>query len=199
MKLHIGCGTVYLEGYENIDGKADYLVDECPPNILERVKTTFDNYYKHQFGEAPKEVVVDQVMDIGALPWGFLDGSADEIVMEQVLEHFPAYKVSGILSEVNRVLRVGGSFVVNVPDVKRTAKILAEAGSEAEEDFAIRLLHGTQRNEYAHHYCGYIPRTLKALLSEHGFGQFEDLSVINFYPTIRLRAIKEECLEKNNG
>jgi len=183
MKLHIGCGTVYLEGYVNIDGKYDYLSSRCPDEVMEKVKTTFDNYYKHKFGEAPREVVVDRRFDISQLPWPYMDdGCADEIVMEQVLEHFQAYKVGAILSEVNRVLKVGGSFIVNVPDVKRT------------EDFAIRLIHGTQRNEYAHHYCGYTPRTLKALLSEHGFGRFEDLPVINFYPTIRLRAIKERSL-----
>lgn len=195
MKLHIGCGTVYLEGYVNIDGKCDWTASMCPDAVMEKVKTTFDNYYKHKFGEAPKEVVVDRQFDISSFPWpGMEDECADEIVMEQVLEHFQAYKVGAILSEVNRVLKVGGSFVVNVPDVKRTARLLADAASEEEEDFIIRLIHGTQRNEYAHHYCGYVPRTLKALLSEHGFGGFEDLPVINFYPTIRLRAIKERSL-----
>jgi len=189
MKLHLGCGTIYLAGYVNIDGKADFLAGDCPPKILEAATTTFENYYRYEFGQAPKEVVADLEMNL-LEPFPFPDASVDEVVMEQVLEHLPSYKNDPVLDEIFRVLRPGGSFVVGVPDVKKTAGLLATAETDEDEDWAIRLIHGTQRNEYSHHYCGFIPRTLKSLLRKHGFARFEDMPVIHFYPVIRIRAYK---------
>ena len=45
IKLHIGCGTVYLQGYINIDANPDGLACVLP-NIVETNKTTVENYYK---------------------------------------------------------------------------------------------------------------------------------------------------------
>jgi len=189
MKLHIGCGTIYLKDYVNIDGKADFMANNCPADVMEKVATTLDRYYKHPFGHGAKKVVVDAQFDIGgAFP--YQSGTAEEAVMMHVLEHFPLYRVGGVLEEIRRVLKPGGAFVVAVPDVKGMAKMLAEAETPEEEDLAIRFIHGTQRNEYAHHLCGYTPRTLKSLLSEHGFGKFQELPNINCYPAVHLKAHK---------
>jgi len=190
MKIHIGCGTVYLNGYINIDGAPDYLAKECPPDLLDRNATTFDRYYKQKFGTLPGHVVADLEYDIGnALP--FPNMSVDEVVMYQVLEHIPHYDVDKVLDDIYRVLRIGGTFFVSVPDLKETARILVDATSPKDEDWAIRLIHGTQRNKWSHHFCGFVPRTLKELLSKHGFGSFEDMPIINCYPAIHIKAIKE--------
>lgn len=189
MKLHLGCGTVYLKGYVNIDSAPDHLVGECPPELLEQNSTEFGNYYRHAFGTQSGKVVADLKHDLQK-PLPFSDGSVDEVVMYQVLEHIPQYEVGKMVSDISRVLAAGGAFIVSVPDVKETAKLLAKAETEKDEDWAIRLIHGTQRNQWSHHYCGYVPRTLKALLSQHGFTVFEDLPSINFYPVIHLRAVK---------
>lgn len=189
MKLHLGCGRVYLKGYINVDGSADYLAHACPAAVLDQVATDPDHYYRHDFGQAPSHVVADKVCELSQqLP--YTSGSAEEVRMEQVLEHFPAYMVPNLLKEIHRVLMPGGAFVVGVPDVKKTARMLAEAETPEEEDWAIRLLHGTQRNIYSHHFCGYVARTLTALLEKHGFADCEELPSINFYPAIRMKAIK---------
>ena len=190
MKLHLGCGTVYLKGYVNIDGAPNYLADECPPEILAQNATDFDHYYKQEFGTLPGHVVADLGHDLRE-PLPFPNGFVDEIVMYQVLEHVPSYDVGKLLSDIARVLRIGGAFIVSVPDIRRTAELLVEAKTDEEEDWAIRLIHGTQRNQWSHHYCGYTARTLKNLLSKHGFGGFEDMPNINCYPVVHLKAIKE--------
>lgn len=190
MKLHLGCGRVYLKGYINIDGSADHLADKCPPHLLEKLATDPDTYYRHDFGDAPPEVVVDRICELSQ-PLPFTTGSVEEVRMEQVLEHFPSYMAGALLDEIYRVLEPGGVFIVGVPDVKETARILADAETAEDEDWAIRLLHGTQRNAYSHHYCGYVPRTLKTLLMKHGFRRCEELPSINFYPVVRMRAVKE--------
>lgn len=190
MKLHIGCGTVYLKGYINIDSAPDHISDECPPDLLAHNATDFEHYYSQPFGTKHGHVVADLAHDITkSLP--FPNGFVDEVVMYQVLEHFPKYEVDPLVANIARVLRVGGEFILSVPDIKATAKMLSEAATDEEEDWAIRLIHGTQRNQWSHHFCGYMLRTLKALLSKHGFGGFVEMPNINCYPVIRLKAIKE--------
>lgn len=190
MKLHLGCGTVYLDGYVNLDCRPDYFASRCPPDVLEANRTSYDRYYKQDFGTLPGHVVVDVEHDIFAWPLPCDNESVDEIVMYQVLEHMPHYAVDRILDNIARVIRPGGTFLVSVPDVKQTARMLADAQNDKDEDWAIRLIHGTQRNAWSHHFCGYTSRTLRDLLSKHGFGNFTDLPSINFYPVVHLKATK---------
>ena len=191
MKLHLGCGTIYLKGYINIDGAPNYTIDNCPQEILEMNATEFDKYYKQDFGTMPGYVVADLEHDLlDRLP--FPNDFVDEVVMYQVLEHIPSYETGKLLSDIARVLRIGGAFIVSVPDIRGTAELLVDAKTDEEEDWAIRLIHGTQRNQWSHHFCGYTVRVLKTLLTQHGFGGFEDMPKINFYPVVHLKAIKEK-------
>ena len=189
MKLHLGCGTVYLRGYVNIDSAPDFLADDCQRELVEQNTTDFNRYYKQDFGTLPGHVVADLRHDLRE-PLPFPEGSVDEIVMYQVLEHFPAYEVDRLLADISRVLRIGGTLITSVPDIRGTAELLVDAETEEEEAWAIRLIHGTQRNHWSHHFCGYTERTLKALLSKHGFGGFEKMPEINCYPVIHLMAAK---------
>lgn len=189
MKIHLGCGTVYLRGYVNIDSAPTYLTSSCSKDILDQNATTADLYYKQAFGTLPGFVVADLCHDLRN-PLPFPDGAVEEVIMYHVLEHFPVTEAAKLIADIARALRPGGVLLVSVPDIKGTAKLLAEAATEQEEDWAIRLIHGTQRNRWSHHYCGYVPRTLMDLLSRNGFGMFEELPNINFYPAIRMRAIR---------
>ena len=191
MKLHLGCGTVYLRGYVNIDSAPDHIAEECDPRLVEQNATDFEHYYKQEFGSLPGHVVADLAHNLME-PLPFPNGFVDEVVMYQVLEHIPAYEVGKLVSDISRVLRPGGCFVVSVPDIKETAKLLAASETDKDEDWAIRLIHGTQRNRWSHHFCGYTPRTLRALLSRHGFDRFEELPSINFYPVVHMKATKGE-------
>jgi len=189
MKLHLGCGCVYLRGYINVDAAPHVLA--CDPqamDILKENQTTFDKYYKTDFNNRPNKVVADIQCSIEKLP--FSDNTIEEIIMIHVLEHFQHYKVVELLKEIHRVLKPSGTFIIGVPDLKETAKRLSNAITPEEEDWYIRLIHGTQRNQYSHHYCGYTKRTLTELLFEHGFGNFQDLPNINFYPAIHIKAYK---------
>ena len=189
MKLHLGCGTIFLKGYINVDVKPDYLTPAAPAGDLVQNTTIFERYYKHDFCKGSGLCIADVAAPISNLP--FSEGEVDEVVLIQVLEHIPAYDVGKVLKEINRVLKSGGIFTIGVPDLKETAKLLASAGTPEEEDWCIRLIHGTQRNEFSHHYCGYTQRSLKEILSLYDFGDFRVLPNINFYPSIFLEAHKE--------
>lgn len=190
MKIHVGSGSVYLKDYINIDACPDFFIDNAPPEILEMNTTVFSEYYKNDFGKGSGKCIADLQGSSNVMP--FLDGSVEEIVMMHALEHIPSYDVGEKLKEFNRILKINGELILGVPDIKETAKILANAKTPEEEDWAIRLIHGTQKNRWSHHFCGYTERTLKNLLSEYGFGNFEILPNINFYPAIHIKSFKLE-------
>lgn len=189
MKLHLGCGTTYLKSYVNVDAEPDFLTEDAPPAVLTQNTTIFERYYKHEFCKGSGLCVADLKATIDKLPYE--SDSVDEVVLLHVLEHIPAYEVGTVLKEISRVLKPGGTFIIGVPDLKETAKMLYEANSPEQEDWCIRLVHGTQRNKWSHHYCGYTERTLKEMLTLYGFGDFESMPNINFYPAIHLKAFKK--------
>jgi SAM-dependent methyltransferase len=188
MKIHLGCGNIYLKKYINIDANPKFLAKEVSKEILEKNITTFENYYKYEFCKGPLVCIADIKSKINSLP--FENNSVDEAVLIQVLEHIPSYEISAVLDEINRVLKINGKFIVGVPDLKKTAEMLAKAKTDEEEDWCIRLIHGTQRNEFSHHFCGYTERTLKNILLKHNFNNFELLHNINFYPSIYIKTYK---------
>jgi predicted SAM-dependent methyltransferase len=191
MKIHLGCGTNYLYGYTNVDANPQFLSSDLEAKkIIEINGTTFENYYKTDFNSRPSLVVADIKAMVEDLP--FEDESVQEIIMFHVLEHIPFYRQKAALSEINRVMRKDGCFIVAVPDTMETAKLLVNAQTKEEEDWAIRLLYGTQRNEYSHHFIGFTERTLKKSLSKNGFNRFESMPNVNFYPAIHLKAFKKE-------
>lgn len=188
MKIHLGCGCVYLKDYVNVDAFPNYIIPNVPQKFLKQNTTTFDNYYKHGFNEGSHVCVADVAATLDKLP--FKDGSSEEVILFHVLEHIPLLDVGIVLKEIYRVLKKGGKFIVAVPDTKETARKLAEAETEEDEEWYIRLLYGTQRNKWSHHYCGYTGKSLKELLLKYNFDNFEDLPNINFYPAIHLQCKK---------
>jgi len=188
MKLHLGCGPVYLKEYVNIDARADFVFPNVPEDIFNKNQTTFDNYYKYDFGKGSAKTIVDVESDIMNL--SFPTCSVDEIVLMHVLEHIPQYQLPSFLNKIRSMLKEGGKFIIGVPDIKGFSKMLTEATTPEEEDWCIRLIYCTQRDKFCHHFCGYTERTIKELLEKYGFGDFVILPNINFYPAIHLTATK---------
>ena len=96
LKLHLGCGTIYLEGFVNIDAAPDFIANDDLD--FEDNRTTLGNYYKHDWGESPTSVVADIRAEIEELPYE--DGEVDEIVVLHVLEHIPQYEVDKNVKEI---------------------------------------------------------------------------------------------------
>ncbi len=64
-------------------------------------------------------------VDLSYLPWPWRDGSADEVMMLDFIEHFPMNMTGPILAECRRVLRTGGILVIQVPDMEVLGRALA--------------------------------------------------------------------------
>jgi SAM-dependent methyltransferase len=194
MKAHLGCGTIYLYDYVNIDVNPFILSED--PNSIDLIKqngTVFSNYYKVKFGAGSGKIVADKKASLEDLP--FDDCSLEEVVLIQVLEHIPAYNISKVMEEIYRILETNGVLIVGVPDIKETANILVNSRTKGEEDWCLRLIYGTQYNKFSHHYCGYTLESLRQLLLKYGFNNIMELPNINFYPSIHIKAIKSNIRE----
>lgn len=95
MKLNLGCGDKYLEGYTNVD---------YSPITNNNQTTNCDVFHNLKLG----------------LP--FDDNVADEILLHQVLEHFNRHDAIPLLQEIFRVLKKDGVFICSVPPAERQMK-----------------------------------------------------------------------------
>lgn len=199
LRLHIGCGTVYLDGYVNVDVEVpgySFLASERP-DLMERNRTTVDHYYKKEESRESLEggvreeqhCVVDRYARIDDLP--FPDGSVDEIRSVQVLEHVGYAEAPGVLRHWYLKLKPGGVAHVDVPDFEETARQLLAQPDEASKDWYYRLVFGSQKNAYAYHKNGFSPARLERLLKEAGFREVHHLkNAIHFYPVVIAEGIK---------
>lgn len=199
INFHIGCGTVYLKDYVNIHPAPDYLYKD-EPKLADSQSTTIDNYYRFDFKDRPKFHIADIKSSLEDLPklckdqFGASKNFVDEICMFHVLEHIPQYDLNKNLNIISDLLKNGGKFRVAVPDfdsiILEYSDKLKAGISEEDKEWYYRFIHGTQKDKYSHHYCGYNRYRLVDLLKKFGFNKFEDLPNQNFYPSIHLLAYK---------
>lgn len=81
IKLNLGCGNKYLEGYINCD--------------------------------ISRQVRADRYFDLNEFPYPFPDNYADEILMDNVLEHLN--DIPAVMKELFRILKPGGRLKIIVP------------------------------------------------------------------------------------
>ena len=89
VKLNIGCGTDYREGFVNIDG-SDTL-----PRVDRRVDVATESLLDH-----------------------FDEGSVDHILANDILEHHFHWEAVELLRDFHRLLRPGGTAEIRVPDAR---------------------------------------------------------------------------------
>lgn len=99
MKLNLGCGSDYKEGYTNVD---------------------FSDV--SSFGQKIKVDLVHNLLET----FPFEDNSADEIVFRETLEHFNRHNGLKVLKEIHRVLKPGGVLDLTVPPAEKQLKIFLQ-------------------------------------------------------------------------
>ena len=191
MKLHVGCGAVYLHGYFNVDlpGDGVFLSWERP-SLVDQFGTAEADYYgRHRDkshdslrgGPVTQETVCDGYGSFAFLP--ARSGTCTEILTRQVFEHLsPADGMVG-LRECYRVLKYGGLLRIDVPDPDATLKRFQETSDE----FWIRHLFGPRRNEYGGH-TPYTRSMLIEMAEKSGFHFIdEEENIHELYPAFCLR------------
>jgi predicted SAM-dependent methyltransferase len=194
MKLHIGSGSVYLDGWVNIDVQAPgTFLARNRPDLVERWKTTDDNYYgRHEdktadslrAGPLQQEYVCDAYGSFDNIPAPYWE--ADEILARHAFEHLSITEAHRALDQIDGLLKPNGILRLDVPDHEKTLKAYRETGDE----FFVRHLLGPRRNDHGFHLMSYTPDRLRALVEEHGFVLDGEEENIHFYPAFCLRFVK---------
>ena len=196
MKLHLGCGSVYLDGYINVDTGSNFhaRVASLRPDLVERWITTREDYYERQ-GKLnlnrvnDNEFPVDVFSDLTELP--FPSASVEEILTVQTLEHLTMRQVEQALSNWHRLLIPGGQLEIIVPDIERMIQLFLEADSLRARQETARLIFGTRKSGLFYHHYGYTPEGLSSLLRKCSFNvQGWAPSSINSYPSFDIVATK---------
>lgn len=182
MWIQLAAGDCYLTGYINCDIEGEIITDEQKLRMPYR---GLENYYNNRVVGHKHPTYVDRKFDLTCLPWDFEDECAEQVIMIQAIEHFDFPTAQRIVSEVLRILKPGGKFLVDFPDLAAGVKQYADE----DPDFLIRYIYCNHKNQYSIHHWGYTRETFPRLL---GFGwthQFRDF-VRHHYPVIGVEAMK---------
>jgi SAM-dependent methyltransferase len=189
MKLHLGNGTVYLDGWVNIDIVGRLAVDY--PELVEHNRTTVDRYYKFPFRQNKDIMVTDIIMDARDLK--FSDAMFDEILCVNLIDHMKKEDFIKALKEWRRVLAYGGKLIIDVDDRAKQAEILVSAETNEEIEWALRLIYCDHVSEGRTHWWGYTPEYLKKILIDAGFTYIwmrRDYIIHDTYPSFQI------CVQK---
>jgi len=143
MKLHLGCGERYLEGYRNID-------------------------FPSSHHSVQKKTVADEQTNILTLQYPA--ETIEEVRLHHVFEHFPRPTALALIACWNSWLQPGGRIHLEVPDIKRQMQVLLDPSSSLHEKLlSVRHVFGSHEADWAYHYEGYTPENLQFLLEAYGF------------------------------
>lgn len=148
VKLHLGCGTVMMDGFINVDG--EYMKDKGFPIAY------------HDLTK----------------PFPIPDNSVDEILSVHVIEHFPRHQVDPMMKEWLRILKPGGFVATEWPDALKACKEIVNNPSIMYSDDRRALkrtmyvfwFDDSRYNDVAMmHRWGYSEESLGQLFTNNGF------------------------------
>ena len=143
MKLHLGCGQIYLEGYVNID----YPLSE------------------HSVQE---KSVADEFADLTKLK--YKKETIDEVRLHHVFEHFPRTQAIALLAGWHSWLKKEGVVHIEVPDFFATARLVLDPEtSHKDMDVGIRHIFGSNEAPWAVHYDAWGEDRFQELFNTFGF------------------------------
>lgn len=194
MRLHVGCGSVYLDGWLNLDVRTPktFLAADRP-DLVEKRKTSEDKYYgRHsdksietmRAGPLDQEYVCDAYGSFDSIPAGYWE--VEEVLARHSFEHLSIGEAHRALDSIDEIMKPGGVLRLDVPDHEGTLKAYRESGDE----FYVRHLLGPRRNEFGFHLMSYTRDRLKALVEDHGFLFEREEENIHFFPAFCIRFVK---------
>lgn len=143
MKLHLGCGQVYLDGYTNIDFPIS----------------------KHT---VQQKSVADQFADLTIL--NYKAGSIEEVRLHHVFEHFIRPVALAMLASWHSWLKSDGTLHIEVPDFDATAlRILSPLTNDHDKKVGLRHIFGSNEAPWATHYEGWSKKRLSEAFAAMGF------------------------------
>lgn len=193
MKLHVGCGSIYLREWVNVDLPLPHVaLAKDEPSLVEEFITTEDKYYARHEGKTVDDwrkgpnivrTVCDSYGSFQFLP--ARAQSVEQILSRQVWEHQNVEQSRVAIKECFRVLAWGGHLRIDVPDPEKTLELYRETG----DTFYLRHLFGPRLDVFGHHTF-YTRDSLAHLVAESGLNFETEEESIHSYPAFCLRFIK---------
>lgn len=146
MKINVACGKQTWDGYFCVDA-------------VRHPKATRDLDLVHAF-----EFDVDRLVN----PLPLEDGCAEEVCAFHFIEHVREYEAPALLREFHRLLKSGGTLILELPNIEAAARNLL-AGMPPQMCWFAFYGDASHRDPYMLHQFGYTPATIRALLVECGF------------------------------
>ncbi len=190
MRLHIGCGSVYLRDWVNVDLPfPNVFLAADRPDLVESLGTDEEDYYGRHGKKTIEtlrqpifqEMVCDRYGAFEFLP--VAPQSVDEILTRQCFEHLSIAEAHRALDRMKAVLKPAGFLRIDVPDHDETFRKLIETG----DSFFARHLMGPRSNDRGYHMMSYTREALKKLVESHGFCFPQEEPNIHLYPAICMR------------
>jgi SAM-dependent methyltransferase len=126
-----------------------------------------DGYLNVDFIEGHAPDLVADVRELSMLPSEYYD----EVLAQDVLEHFPRADGPRALAEWARLLRPGGTLVLRVPNLLGLALLFTVKPAIHDQHDLVQCLFGTQAYDGDFHQNGYSELLLRHELWRAGFGQ----------------------------
>ncbi|HEY4525880.1 MAG TPA: methyltransferase domain-containing protein [Candidatus Paceibacterota bacterium] len=141
IRLHLGCGDKYMEGYVNVD---------YPQSEHSVMKVRADVY--------------SDMMDLS-----YPENSIDEIRSHHLFEHFNRAEALSLLMRWRRWLKPGGLLLIETPDFGACARAYTLAVSQRRKFQLWRHILGSQEARWANHYDYWDKSKGRMVLEKFGF------------------------------
>jgi predicted SAM-dependent methyltransferase len=132
---------------------------------------------------------IDVTLNVMTPPWPFDAQFFGRVFAFHLLEHIPVTTVLVVFAEAYRVLKPGGVFVAEVPDVVAVAQTLVNG-----QWGALRNLYAMDRYLGDAHRWGYDASALAVLAAVAGFAAWSTEPGTDYHagqmPTVRLEAVR---------
>ena len=165
MKLHLGCGGTYLDGYVNIDfPTSDKTIMNVKADIYQDIRTL-----------------------------EYAENSIDEIRNHHVFEHFNRLDALKILLQWRGWLKVDGKLIIETPDFFWCSLLYPFVPYKFKMGLA-RHIFGTQEDFWANHLDFWDKRKFKKVLEILGFENFKFYHPVyrNLLPNIKVECHKSK-------
>jgi hypothetical protein len=141
LKLHLGCGERYLDGYVNIDfPETEHTIMKVKADIYSDIRELF-----------------------------YEEGSIDEIRNHHLLEHFSRQEALKLLLQWRRWLKIGGLLHLETPDFSASVREYIKSGSLKRKSQLGRHVFGSQEVRWAFHYDFWDREKFIFVLKAFGF------------------------------
>jgi len=154
VKLNVGCGSDYRQGFVNIDGSS------ALPNVDKIIDLSKESLRQY-----------------------FADKSVEYILANDFIEHHFHWEAVKILNDFYKLLKPGGVLQMRVPDFQRITALWSWRSLLLSPEKKIALLFGgqdlpqgegdtTSRNEFPQFFChkyAYTKKTMRSELESIGF------------------------------